>query len=229
MRMTGWRPHVAAWAAAGLLAACGGGGGDPPDEYRLQQGYRAMIMGGESPLFTVSGSCHGSAWQISAPAVLQSFEGVSAYMVASSNGMTLSDCSPASSGGESAGFYDTQMRLLGRAADDGSEFAVVPEPTLLLPEVVRIGDSGDRDTLIEYTDDGQAVQLGRVERSFVVEPGEGSFAVANFVARTYDIQNRLMLTQQDRYRMSHDGALHKIEIDLQYATTSSRHLVLTRR
>ena len=90
MRMTGWQRHVMPWVAAGLLAACGGGGGDAPDEYLLQDGYRAMIMGGESPLFSVSGDCHGNAWQISAPATLQSFESASAYMVATSNGMTMS-------------------------------------------------------------------------------------------------------------------------------------------
>jgi len=54
-------------------------------------------------------------------------------------------------------------------------------------------------------------------------------AVVNFVAKRFDTSGRLLLTSQDRYRIDAAmGHLLKLSVDLQYSTTSTRHLLLTR-
>lgn len=213
-----------------LLTACGGGS-DPnasDREFPLRTAYAAMIRDGESPMFSVSGSCTGRSWQTSAPAVAGEFEGVQAQAIANTSSMELSDCTPATSGSSSTSFYDANTLLLGGVSADGSVYRVVPQPHLMLPTTVRVGDSGQRDTELAFTDSTKTTQLGYYERSFQVEAYTDTTAIVNFVSRRYNTSRQLLDTVQNRYRIDETGKLFKLSIDIQYNTGSSRHLLLTR-
>ncbi len=50
----------------------------------------------------------------------------------------------------------------------------------------------------------------------------------NLISKRYDNAAQLLGTQQTRYRIATNGALTIVSIDIQFSTTSSTHLVLTK-
>lgn len=225
---------LALWAGAFLLASCGGGGGDAGGasniatiSFPLQAGYRAYVSAGSTVTYTVSGSCAGTATIISAATIPTTFEGVTGFSSADSSTLTLSNCSPSSSTATGVEYYDASYSPLGTetTGEEFARFQVLPSP---LPTSVKVGDAGTVATWLVYTDSTKTAQTGTRVLSYVIEADTQNTAIVNVVSKDYDNSNQLLLTQQSRYRIAANGTLTPVSIDLQYSTTSTVHIVLTK-
>ena len=219
--------------SCGLLVACGGGGGGgdtaapPATTFTLQSAFRAYTLAGATVNFSISGTCSGSATSTDAPAVAATFEGVAGYSVAETSTFTLTNCVPASSATTGTTYYDSNFTPLGSSTpgEEYAKFQTAPPP---LPTTVKVGDTAQYGTLTLYTDSTKAVSTGTRLLSYVVEADSASSAIVNLIAREYDTSNRLLYTQQSRYRINSAGTLSPVSIDIQYSTTSTTHLLLTK-
>jgi len=185
------------------------------------------VIAGSSINYTVGGSCAGTATIVSAPAIPANFEGVAGFSSADSATINLSNCTPSSSSTAGVEYFDANFIPLGTetTGEEYGKFAQLPNA---LPVSVRVGDAGSVGTMQIYTDSSKTVQTGTRTVSYVIEADTQSTAIVDLVYKDYDMANQLLLTQQSRYRIVADGTLSELSIDLQYSTTSTVHIVLTK-
>jgi hypothetical protein len=228
---TGRKRCLALAALLVILSGCGGGSDSNASSgsLPLQAGYGALIREGEFPDFVVSGDCSGTASIWSAASVPTSFEGTSANAIAESATYSFTNCTPGSTASTGMNYYDSSNRLLGGTTSSSTTYAFVPLPTAVLPSLVRVGDSGDLDTVQLFSDSTKTATVGRADRSYVVERDVSESAIVNFISRRYDNFGLLLVTTQSRYRIDSSGAMAKVSIESQYGGPSNRHLLLTRR
>lgn len=237
---------LAGAASLAFLSGCGGGGGDSPaaaavpatassqaalpTTFPLLVGYKAYLAAGQpTETFTISGTCTGlAAVSRSAPSAAV-FEGAAAQAVATTIIGQFNNCSPASVAATSTGYYDSNYNPLGHVAIGVAygQFITAPQP---LPVAVKVGDTGTYGAEAIYTDSGKRTVIGQRALSYVIEAdgGSTSSAIVNLIAKDFDTANRLLFTQQTKYRIGTDGTLSTVLIDVQYSTTSENHLVYTK-
>lgn len=218
-----------------LLTGCGGGGGGgaaAPSgpvtstlSFPAQSAYSTLIATGFTKNFTVSGTCNGSATVTAAAAAGgATFEGVSALLSAVSTFTTsLSNCTPASSAVTTTNYYDTNYVPLGFNSAGTSYGVFVTPPSI--PLSVAVGSTGTLGTENIYTNSTKSVLSGTRVFSYVVEADTASTAIVNFISQSYNTSNALTVTQQSRYRIASTGPLTLISIDVQFAVTSTTHLI----
>jgi hypothetical protein len=90
-----------------------------------------------------------------------------------------------------------------------------------------VGHTGTIGTETLYTNSSKTVGNGIIVSSYVVEPDTATTAIINLIARSYNVGGTLIGTEQSRFRIDVAGALTPVSTDIQYAYTSSAHLVLT--
>lgn len=219
---------------AAFLAACGGGGDGATaatttpatTSFPLLSGYKALIAGGSSVNFNISGSCSGTAAFSTAKPVSASFEGTSGLSTTTTATINFTNCTPASNAVTSTAFFDTNYNLLGSsiAGVEYGKFLIAPNA---LPTSVKVGDTAVFGTETIYTDSTKQVSTGQRIRSYVIEADTASTAIANLITKGFNASNQLLFTQQSRYRIAADGTLTISSLDVQYSSTSSTHLVYT--
>lgn len=227
--MYGWNALLASVTTA-LLVGCGGGGGgqaSSPTTFAFQAGYRQMVSTGGAHSLAVSGDCAGSAVISASPTAAATFEAVDGFAADSAQTISLSGCSPTSISGSATAYYDSNFLPLG-ADSAGIEYSKISAPANPLPTSVQVGDTATYARLTVYTDSSKATTTGSRELSYVIEAGSDSTAIANLVTKSFDASDRLLFTQQTRYRMATDGTLTLLSIDLQFSTTSTLHLLMTK-
>ena len=218
-----------------FLAACGGGGGGGTAaapvastlSFPLQTGYRTLIANGLTKSFTVSGTCTGSGTKSSSPAnTAATFEGVAGLSATSTLTMSLAGtgCTP-SVAQSSTGYFDTNYIPLGFNSV-GVNYGVYLTG-ITIPASVTVGGTAILGTETLYTNSTKTTGNGRIDSIYVVEADTASTAIVNLIAKIYDASGTLTATEQDRYRMTSTGTLTPISIDIQYANTSTAHLVFT--
>jgi hypothetical protein len=230
------RFHHLALAAAGALAlsACGGGGDaaaptDPKTStlsFPLKSAYAAAVASGYAKTYTVSGTCSGSATQTHGAATGgASFEGASG-VVSAVETLTISftNCTPASNAATATIYYDASYTPLGSTIV-GNVYRVY-SAGLTIPASVTVGSTGTIGTSINYSNSTKTTMLGQNAFSYVVELDTATTAIVNLITRTTDAAGRLTSTEQDRYRIDATGPAVPVSIDIQYAYTSTTHLVL---
>lgn len=233
-RIHKFRYLALAATSAALLAACGGGGGPSAPagpvastlSFPLQSAYAAAVATGFSRSFTVSGTCSGTATEArSAASGGASFEGATGLLsTAETLSINFSNCTPASSAATATSYYDSNYTLLGTSIV-GSLYRVY-SPGISIPTSVTVGSTGTLGTSTNYSSSSKASVLGQSTLSYVVEPDTATTAIVNLIARTYDSGGHLTSTEQDRYRIATTGPAVPLSADVQYAYTSSTHLVL---
>lgn len=222
------------------LAACGGGGGNSSAtsattvlSFPLRAGVNARIASGAASTLTAVGTaatqatdglCTGTATQTSgAAAGGATFEGVAALSAVTVTTISFTNCAPASTTGTATDYYDSNYLPLGSNTVGGSYGVFLTPP--VIPNSVTVGATGIIGTRTLYTDITKAVGDGRTDLSFVIESDTASTAIVNMISKRYNAASQLLLTEQDRYRITSTGALTSISADIQYATTSTTHLV----
>ena len=104
--------------------------------------------------------------------------------------------------------------------------------TPVLPDTVKIGDSGDIASFALYTDKTKTVSIGRrvfssvVAADTVASASSDTRAIVNLITCTYDLSGMLTLTEQTRVRVDTVGVLTPVSSDIVYS--SGTRLTLTR-
>jgi hypothetical protein len=214
------------------LAGCGGGGSDPTTQnssttYPLRSGYQALLSQSEVNNFSISGTCTGSATQTRTAVVGATFEGIPGVSDTTTLTGSFSDCTPASFASTSISYYNTNYSPIG-SETPGTDYAVYSNISDL-PTTVKVGDTAQFGTVDVYSSSTKQVKTGTRSLSYAVETDSGTTAIINLIAKRYNASNELLYTQQSRYRINTSGQLTVTSMDVQYSTTSTSHLVWTKR
>ena len=234
---------VALLLAVGV-SACGGGGGgggSPPPSgpvtstltFPLRSGWNTRIANGQTTTLTANGTpatqttdglCSGTATETVGPATtVTTFEGAPALSAVTVFTNSFTNCVPASQATTGTSYYDSNYLPLGFNIQGGDYGVFLTPPTI--PNSVKVGDVAIIGTETLYTNSTKAVGTGRQDLSIVVEPDTASTAIVNLIFKEYNVSSQLLSTEQDRYRITSTGALTLVSVDIQYATTSTLHLV----
>ena len=189
---------------------------------------KALAVSGESRQFTVSGDCSGTGSSVTAPGTTpSSFEGVAGFSAATTDTLSLTNCTPASSTDTSINYYDTNYIPLG--FDDtasGGDYAVFLTPATI-PTSVRVGNTGAIGTMALFTSRTKVTSNGSEVLSYIVEADTANTATINLVTKQYNAASMLMVTSQNRYRITTTGKLTRLSEDDQESNGSTLHLFLT--
>ena len=223
-------------ASAFVLAACGGGGGTPAAttpataSFAMSAGYSARISKGATDYFSLSGDCSGTASIATAAAVPHTFEGVAGFSAGQVSTVNFTKCTTSTPSITGTTYFNANYVPIGLSINGGEYSSNTGQPAPSpLPTTVIVGNSGPIDTMTTYQSDKTTVTGTRV-LSFAIEPDTSTTtAIANIITKTYDNAqpNNLLSTQQSRYHMAADGTLTLASIDVQFAYSSTLHLVYT--
>ncbi len=182
--------------------------------------------------FLVSGMCTGSVSDANGAPSQVTFDGSTRTAVSTASVWQFTNCNPATFSTVESTYYDSNYTLVGSAITTanvlrGTEFITFAQPATALPVSVHIGESGTIGTATLYATSAKAAATGSRVFSYVIEADEGSTttAIATFTTRTTNTSGQPLLTVQTKYRLYANGTTNQIAQDLQYATTSSIHLV----
>ena len=218
-------------ASATLLAGCGGGdsGGTlaAVTSFPLQAGYQARIKAGSNDNFTISGTCAGTATISNGAATASAFEGISGFAATQTATLNFTNCTPATNAVSGTSYFDTGYTPIGSSIPGVLYEKFLTAPAAI-PASVKVGDTAVVATSTVYTDSTKSVASGQRVLSYVVEADSVNTAIVNLISKGYNAANQPLFTQQSRYRISADGSLTVITIDIQYSTTSTTHLVYTK-
>lgn len=223
---------------AALLSACGGGGGDsapaaqtPVTAFALQAGYKARLASGSTVNYAITGTCTGSARGSASTPSASTFEGAAALAITATVTVSMTSCNQASGASTSITYYDANYNLLGSSTPGTNygKFLTVPSP---LPTSVKIGDTAIYGTESLYLDSSKQTSKGQRTYTYVVEKDGTSTttAIANLILKEYDAHSNLVVTAQSRARITADGTLTPVSLDIQYSTAFSSappHLIYT--
>jgi hypothetical protein len=193
----------------------------------LHAGHSNRVAAGSTDNFTITGSCAGTAQIVNSPATGATFEGVAGFMSVQSATVTFTNCAPTTSTATGSNFFDADYTPVGVTVT-GAEYARFVAAPAALPASVKVGDGADIVTFTTYVDSNKLVATGKRVYSYAIEADSATTVIANFIVKTYDTTDRLLLTQQTRYRMAEDGTLTLLTIDVQYSASSTVHLLYTK-
>ena len=228
-------PSLLAALVAGLLVAgCGGGseGGPPPppppnpNSFPLRAAYNLRLISGDNLNFRLSGTCSGIVNVFVEPAEPARFGSIDGFATAQTDSVNFT--SPNCTSGQvfKSSYFDLNLLPVGFIQNSiTSIYAESSAPPSPLPTLVKVGDTGLYATQTTYTDGSKSTLTGRRELSYVIEADTTvSFAIANLITRTFNTSNELVSTEQARYRISFEGMLTAVSIDL---TAGATHWVYT--
>lgn len=216
------------------LSGCGGGGGSSApsgpvtstSSFPVKSAFTSLVANGASKTITISGDCSGTGSKTAAAATTSAtFEGVAGFSAVGT--LTTSSSAPCatSSATSFTSYYDTNYIPLGFNSV-GVNYGVYLTPPVF-PTSVMVGNTGIIGTVTLYTDSTKTVGNGRENLSYVIEPDTASTAIVNIIAKLYNASSVLIATEQDRHRVATTGPLVPLSADIQYANTSTLHLVFT--
>ncbi len=97
-----------------------------------------------------------------------------------------------------------------------------------IPTTVRVNDVFIVGTKNYFTNTTGTVNDGRADMTVVVEADSATTAILNQIIKRYNAAGQLTSTSQGRSRIDTMGTLTRVSIDIQFATTSTNHLVFRR-
>ena len=230
--------------AAVALSACGGGGGGTPTPvaditapiaspgtvattFPLQSAYRSLIVRGQQTYFNISGTCGGTASTSASAPTSSTYEGSPSLSTTVATTANYTGCNLQGNFDPFVIYYDSNYSPIGSMAQ-GNFFGKYFFPAPQIPSSVKVGDSGPLGNETLFTDNTKTVFTGLVGRRFVIESDGVSTttAIANLIAERYNTTNQLVSTTQNRYRISSNGSLSPVSIDV-LSTTGNIHLTYT--
>lgn len=241
---------AAALTAIMGLVACGGGGSSSASSttssvvtstatfqlrsvvntYRASgRGTRTYTANGTTATANTDGNCTGSLSNTTGGATTSTtFEGQPALSATSVSTLSFTNCTPASTTSTGINYYDTAYVEVGSVNQDGSNYCVVTTPTAL-PLTFRVGDVGTLPQELCYTSSTKVTSDGRLDKSYVIEADTADTALVNLISKRYNSSNQLLYTGQERIRFYASSTTPQgVSLDVQYATTSTLHLVFRR-
>ena len=245
-----WRIVTTVLLASAALAACGGGGGGgdagtsgtpvtSSSSFDFTNAYRARIQAGATENYNFSAtnlaaSCTGTATFVFTALANDTFDGASAL----SQSQTVTSASPTAGCDVGSGtgklFYDVNDIPIGLSVNPGtsSEQYGTLATAGAYPGAVMVGAAGTLSTLNVYTDSTKTTKIGSRVVSYLIEPDTSTTAISNVTTKSYDNSStpQLLSTEQKRFRMTAGtSGLSLVSDDVQFATTSTLHIVYTPR
>lgn len=227
------------------LSACGGGGSSSSSSgpvasslsFPLPQAVNASSANGESVTLTAIGTsstqatdglCSGTYTFTSGPAsTVTTFQSQPALSANSAGTLSFTNCTPSSVAESGTNYYNTNYVPLGDInASSGRMGRWQTAPNI--PTTVRVSDVIIVGTKNYFTSTSGSVNDGRSDMTVVVEADTSTTAIINQIVKSYNAAGQLTSTTQGRSRIDANGTLTRISIDIQYATTSTIHLVFRR-
>jgi hypothetical protein len=219
--------------ALAWLTGCGGGGSASPSapiastaSFPLQAAYRALVLSAQSYNFSITGSCSGTAAEsVAAATVSTMFEGSAALQSIVTEQLNLTNCSPQTVATTTTTYLDPMTYLPLGSVTVGSEYAVAQARPSVLPLSVNVGDSAAVVGFDVYSNSTKTVLVGTRSATFMITADSATTALLTIITKDF-VGTALQGTQQTSYRMSADGSLSLISVDV--TTISGTHLLLTR-
>lgn len=228
----------AAWLAnfvvIALLCGCGGGGSDSPSaapiasttSFPLQSGYRSLVLSAQSYNFTISGSCTGTAVEsVGAATTTAMFEGSAALQSTVTQQLNRTNCTPAVVTTTATTYLDPSTDLPSGSVTAGSEYVVASTKAAALPLTVKVGDNAAVVGFNVYSDSTKSSLIGTRSATFTITADTATTALLTIITNDF-VGSSLLGTQQTTYRMSQDGSLFLVKVDV--VTNTGTHLLLTR-
>lgn len=240
--------------SCGLLLACGGGGGGGTDvtapapattpapvtstlSFPLRQAINTSTANGESFTLTAVGTsttqatdglCSGTyTFTASAATTATTFQGQSALSSDSAVTTAFTNCTPASGANSGVNYYDTNYVPLGDV-DSLSGTMGLWQAAPNVPTTVRVNDVFIGGTKNYFFSTTGTLRNGHSDMTFVIEADTSTTAIINQILKSYNASGQLIRTSQGRTRIDAAGTLTRVSLDIQYATTSTTHLVFRR-
>ncbi len=207
--------------------------------FQLLGAYQSLVKNGTSYSFTVSGSCSGTGYLSSNAAQTMSTSTTTnpsispSYYADTTVTISLtsaSGCTP-SYAQTSTAYFDSNFTQLGMYGINNS-YGVFSTPLTALPTQIQVGNTGMLGTETLYAISNGS-QSGALTQSYIIEPDTTTTALLNIISKTYNASNVLILTQQDKYKISPDAGdasksvLTYKNSDLQYSYSSTTHIIYT--
>lgn len=199
----------------------------PVPTFPLRDAYQAFVAAGTSNNFNVSGGCSGTASVVASPTSPTTFEGAQAFVSTQTTSIKLTNCTPATNAVSSLGYYDVDYTPIGSVIP-GVEYATFLTKPPSLPTTVKVGDTAIFATLTVYSSATKTTITGQRVLSYVVDGETATTAIVRLVVKPYNAANQLQFTQQSSYRITQDGTLSILIMDVQYGPPSNLHLVYTK-
>lgn len=208
--------------------AGGGGGTTGPvasaNTFNIQSGYQRLVSTGWNKTYNISGTCTGTLTITSGPATTSTtFEGTAALSGTEIGSYSWTGCTPPSGSSTAVRYYDSNYVPRGRSIQGGNYGVYLTTPTI--PTSARVGDVSIIGTLTFYTSSTKATSDGRTDSTLVMEADTATTAIGNITSKTYNAAGTLTSTEQNRYRVTADGGLTPISLDVQYANGSTVRII----
>ena len=229
---------LSVWLACATLLSlggCGGGGSDSssspapvasPISFPLQSGYRALVQSAQRYNFTMVGSCSGTSVEtVTAATSNSTFEGAAALQSDVAQTSSRNNCAPQTVVSNTTTFLDPVTFLPLGSVTTGSEYVVAQARPAALPLTVKVGEKAAVVGFDVYSDSTKATLLGTRSATFTITSDTASTAFLTIITNDFS-GSSLQSTQQTTYRMSIDGSLVLVSVDV--VTITGTHLLLTR-
>ncbi|MEO7117026.1 MAG: hypothetical protein ABIZ18_14355 [Caldimonas sp.] len=216
------------------LCGCGGGGSDSPPatsvastaSFPLQSGYRSLVLSPQTYNFAITGSCTGTAAEsVGAATTTTMFEGSAALQSIVTQQLTRSNCTPPIVTTTATTYLDPATYLPSGSVTAGSEYVVASTKAAALPLTVKVGDNAAVVGFNVYSDSTKSKLIGTRSATFTITADTATTALLTIITNDF-VGSSLLGTQQTTYRMSVDGSLFLVSVDV--VTNTGAHLLLTR-
>lgn len=141
--------------------------------------------------------------------------------------MSFTNCTPSSIVESGTDYYDINYVDLGSVNSSSGEMSLW-QTAPSIPTTVRVNDVIIVGTVNDFTNTSGTVSDGRSDKTIVVEADTSTTAIVNVITKRYNAAGQLTHTSQSRSRIDAAGTLTRLSMDIQYATTSTMHLVFRR-
>ncbi len=244
---------AASLLAASALVACGGGGGGgdsgggtttspgvaSTSTFDVATAYRTRVQAGATENYNfvatnLAAACTGTATFAFAATASTTFEGAAALSstqtVTSASGT--SGCDIGS--GTGTNYYNASIIPIGLSVNPGlsSEQYGTLATAGTLPSAAKVGDTGSISTLNIYSSNAKTTKIGSRTVTYVLVADTATTVFVDFITTSFNnaATPQTLSTERKRYRMTAGATtLDLVSDDVQFATTSSVHIVYTPR
>lgn len=229
-----------------IITGCGGGNETPTTPavvstlaFPLAVAYKNRVTMGSNDSFTLSnatGSCTGTGSLTTSAPVAATFYGVSGLSATQTLNVTTSGYTNCAGNNTAYIYFDSNYDYLGFSSPSINQYGLV-KSTTPIQTTVRVGDSGQfaSPQITKHNSYGDYGVYGEQQITYLIEADTESTALVNLISKTYswecinriDCLNTLVSTQQERYRITADGALTLVTIDFMNHTNNTQ-LIFTK-
>lgn len=195
--------------------------------FPLASAFQARVQNGFAESFVVSGDCGGTVTSTASAASPAIFESRQGFSNAQSIVMSLTGCT-GSGATTLTGYFDQTYAPIGLVVPNAL-YVVLTSAAAPLPSAVQVGDTANYATFTMFTSAAKSTVAGQMIYSYVVERDSDTSVFVVLISKTYNQAGQLLLTGQQRLRLTSTAALTLQSMDFQYSTTSTLHLVYTRQ